>query len=154
MKTQTLKTTQLLFEEHIRLTGIREYGSNWDDLNNGKEPIPAEGAQFDLSFEGDLKGPRIQGRVKGVDYMTVRSDGKFILRFNANFITDDGDSIALEEDGILLPDDEDPQYADLQLNMKFITASRKYSWLNKKLVWGIGRVERKQGTIYIQAHSL
>jgi hypothetical protein len=154
METQTLKTTQLIFEENIRLTGIAEYGVSWEDLNAGKEPVPSEGARFDLSFEGDLNGSGIRGKVKGVDYMTVRSDGKFLLRLHAVIVTDDGESIALEEDGILLPEEADPQYADLQLNIKFTAASSKYSWLNKKLAWGIGRVDRGQGTIYIQAYSL
>ena len=154
METQTLKTTQLLFEEHLQLTGITEYGINWEDLNAGKESIPAEGARFDISFEGNLNGSDIQGKVKGVDYLTVRADGKFLLRLYAIVITDDGDSVALEEDGILIPDQEDPQYADLQLNIKFTTASPHYAWLNKKLVWGIGQVDREKGSIYIRAYSL
>lgn len=154
METLTLKTTRLLFEEHIHLTGITEYGISWEEMNAGEQPIPAEGARFDLFFEGDLKGPRITGKVKGVDYMTVRADGKFILSLHAIVITDDGESIALEEDGILIPDEDDPEYADLQLNMKFITATQHYAWLNKKMVWGIGRVDREQGTLHIQAYSI
>jgi len=154
METLTLKTTRLLFEEHIHLTGITEYGISWEALNAGKDPVPPEGARFDLFFEGDLKGSRITGKVKGVDYMTVRADGKFILSLQAIVITDDGESIALEEDGILIPDEEDPKYADLQLNMKFTTAVPHYAWLNKKMVWGIGRVDREQGTLHIQAHSI
>lgn len=154
METLALKTTRLLFEEHIRLTGITEYGIGWEALNAGKEPVPTEGARFDLFFEGELNGPRITGKVKGVDYMTVRADGKFILNLQAIVITDDGESIALEEDGILIPDEEDPQYADLQLNMKFTTATSRYAWLNKKMAWGIGRVDRQQGTLHIQAYSI
>lgn len=154
METLTLKTTHLIFEEHLQLTGMTEYGFGWEELNAGKETVPAEGARFDISFEGILKGPRITGKVKGVDYLTVRADGKFILNLQAIVITDDGESVALEEDGILIPDEEDPHYADLQLNMKFTTATPRYAWLNKKMVWGIGRVNREHGTIHIQAYSV
>lgn len=86
--------------------------------------------------------------------MTVRADGKFILNLQAIVITDDGESVALEEDGILIPDEEDPHYADLQLNMKFTTATPQYAWLNRKIVWGIGRVDREQGTLHIKAYSI
>ncbi|MBR9998202.1 MAG: DUF3237 family protein [Cyclobacteriaceae bacterium] len=154
METQTVKQTQVLFEEHVQLTGIKEFGLSWDDLNEGKVSLPQQGARFDISFEGELKGPGIEGKIKGVDYLTIRADGRFMLRIHATVITRDGESIALEEDGILIPDTESPSYADLQFNMKFTTASPKYSWLNNLPVWGVGHIDRAMGSVYIRGYSM
>lgn len=143
-----------LFEEQVQLTGIKEFGLNWDHMIQGKAGIPPEGARFDISFEGDLKGPKIEGRIKGIDYLTVRADGRYMLRIYATVITHDGESIALEEEGILIPDWEDPAMASLQFNMKFTTAVPKYAWLNNLPVWATGNIDRVTGSVYIRAFTL
>jgi hypothetical protein len=159
METQvaTSKTTEqirTLFEERVQLTGIKEFGLSWEDMLQGKTGIPPEGARFDITFEGDLKGPQIEGRIKGVDYLTVRADGRYMLRIYATVITNDGESIALEEDGILIPDLVNPEKASLQFNMKFTSAVPKYAWLNNLPVWAIGNIDRVTGSVYIKAFSM
>ena len=143
-----------LFEEQVQLTGIKEFGLNWEDMIQGKTGIPPGGARFDISFEGYLKGPRIDGRIKGIDYLTVRADGRYMLRIYATVITHDGESIALEEEGILIPDRENPAKAILQFNMKFTTAVPKYAWLNNLPVWATGNIDRVTGSVYIRAFTL
>jgi hypothetical protein len=154
METPTAEKTNVLFEEHVRLTGVTEYGLSWNEMNEGKADLPQEGARFDISFKGELKGSRIKGTVKGVDYLTIRADGRFILRIYATVITHDGEYIALEEDGILIPHVENAKHADLQFNMKFTTASPRYDWLNNLPVWGIGYIDRETGSVYIKGYTL
>lgn len=144
-----IPVTEYLFSETIRHAGLTEYGYSLSDLNRGL-PIPAAGARFDIAFEGELAGPEIKGTIKGVDFLLLRADGRFQLNLQATITTDDGEKIALHEDGIMLQPDE-KGIAGLRLNMQFITASPKYQWLNDHLVWGIGEANMQQGTVTVKA---
>ena len=42
---------------------------------SGQTPPPAEGARFDVYFEGPVTG-KVKGTVKGVDYLHIRADGR------------------------------------------------------------------------------
>lgn len=125
-----------LFDEEVYLTGITEYGVSWEGLVSGREPLPPQGARFDIAFEGKIFGDRVNGRIKGVDYFEARADGKFILTLHATISTDDGATIALEEKGtmVMTPDGN----GQLYLTMNFSTAYPQYQWINDKQVWGIG----------------
>jgi hypothetical protein len=79
---------------------------------------------------------RIKGTISGVDYPTVRADGRFILNLYASIKTDDGENIAVYEDGTLLPPEDGGGIARSQLYMQLNTASSRYSWLNKVQAWG------------------
>lgn len=158
MKTTTIQSTQMpvaehLFDEDIRLTGITEYGVSWEELGSGQVVPPPEGARFDLSFEGTLEGPRIRGTIRGVDYMTVRADGRFQLDIQACVETDDGVNIALREDGILIPSEEGTGIGRLRLNLKFTTADPRYSWLNKEHVWATGSVQQQEGRVSVKVYK-
>jgi len=139
-----------LFDEHVALTGITEYGVSWEDMLAGKAQIPAQGARFDIAFEGKLNGLEINGVVKGADFLQVRADGKFILNIQASIITDDGESIALKESGLLTPGPDGQ--ASLHLNMSFSTASEQYRWINSKQVWGIGEVDMFAGQVSVKGY--
>jgi hypothetical protein len=142
---------EYLFDENIQLTGITEYGISWQDIINGKAKIPEHGARFDLAFEGNVNGDRLKGTIKGVDYLEVRSDGKFMLNIYAALITDDGEAIAVKENGIAAPDSSGT--SKLYLNMEFLTASQKYDWLNKKQVWVTGEVNMLNGQVNVSGYS-
>jgi hypothetical protein len=133
----------LLFEEDVKLTGVKEYGFSWQKFASGKEPIPAEGLKFDIHFEGAVYGDKINGRIKGVDYLTVRSDGRLFLDLYASLETDDGAVIRVKENGI-------NSQGDLRLNMDFHTNDPRYKWLNQKHVWGIGKVDFTTGDVKIK----
>ena len=141
-----------LFDEQVHLTGVIEYGISWSDLIAGKVMIPPQGARFDISFEGTLKGEQINGQIRGVDFLEVRADGRFMLNIQATILTNDGESIALHEDGVLTPQ-QDTGKADLFLNMKFACHSEKYNWLNKTNAWAYGQVEMAKGEVVVSAYS-
>jgi len=151
MTQQQESEIQLLFEESIRLTGITDYGLDWSDLVTGKTMPGPEGARFDISFEGRVNGPDIEGTIEGVDYLTVRADGKFMLDIRAAIVTSDGKRIAVYEDGVLYPNGNG--MAGLQLNLRFNSSHREYAWLNNLQVWALGTVDQNAGTVKVKAYT-
>ena len=143
-------TLDHIFDEEISLTAITEYGISWGDIAGGKAEIPLNGARFDISFEGKLTGGKINGVIKGTDFLEIRADGKFMLDIRAAIITDDGEIIAVKEDGVSAPGPDGT--ARLNLNMHFSTISSKYSWLNIKQGWLIGEVDMIKGKVKMKGY--
>ena len=71
-----------------------EYGASADALISGQTPPPAEGARFDVYFEGPITG-KLNGTVKGVDYLHIRADGRCQLNIHVEITTEDGKKISL-----------------------------------------------------------
>jgi len=46
---------------------VVEYGASAEAVFSGQTPPPAEGARFDVYFEGPVTG-KLKGTAKGVDY--------------------------------------------------------------------------------------
>ncbi|MEQ8244859.1 DUF3237 family protein [Fulvivirga sp.] len=136
----------LLFEEDVQLTEVKDYGFSWDDFASGKRPIPSEGLKFDIHFEGDVTGEIIEGKIKGVDYLTVRADGRLFLDLHAAITTHDGSTIYVKETGI-------NDNGHLRLAMDFHTNAEKYSWINYKHVWGVGTVDFATGKVKIKGYQ-
>jgi len=146
MENEILTENQLLFEETIRLTKCTEYGFSMNDLMQQK-PIPAEGARFDINFEGDVTGKKINGKIIGTDYLEVRSDGRFFLTLHATIVTNDGVNIKVEETG-------NNKNGELKLFMKFHTSNEKYAWLNHHDVVGNGFVDLKSGEAKVNGYLI
>jgi len=143
----TTTDMKLLFEERVKLTDFVEYGFSMQDLAEGKRPIPPEGARFDIYFEGDLTGDKINGKISGIDYLTVRSDGRFFLNLQARVKTDDGANIQLVETGI-------NNQGNLRLTMAFHTNEEKYKWLNHKQVIGLGYADFNTGEASVKGYLI
>ncbi|ELR69487.1 hypothetical protein C900_05019 [Fulvivirga imtechensis AK7] len=140
-----MNESALLFEEEVRLTNVKEYGFSWERFASGKEPIPAEGLRFDIHFEGDVSGDLVAGTIKGVDYLTVRADGRLFLQLYAAITTNDGAVISVTESGI-------NDNGHLRLNMDFHANDDRYRWLNHKHVWGLGTVNFETGEVKIKGY--
>ena len=136
----------LLFEETVHLTEVREYGFSWEEFTHAKTLLPPEGIRFDIHFEGEVIGDDIAGTIRGVDYLTVRSDGRLFLQLYAAIATHDGAMIHVTESGI-------NNKGRLQLNMDFHTNDSRYTWLNQKHVWGLGTVDFPTGTVFVKAYQ-
>lgn len=143
--------TEPVFKEDIYLTGITEYGFSWNELVSGQKSPGPEGARFDLAFEGTVDGPGIRGTIKGIDYLEVRSDGKFMLDIQAMIETDDGKRIAVREDGILYPAPDGK--ANIQLNLQFTTHYTEYRWMNHLQVWALADVDMQRGEVKVNAYK-
>ena len=87
----------------------------------GKEKIPPQGARSDVAFAGNATG-RLSGRVRGVDYLWMRADGRIDLDIRATIETGDGFRIGLPADGAAVLRPGEP-IANLCENVSLITAA-------------------------------
>ena len=113
----------------------------------------AEGARFDVYFEGPITGPKLKGTVKGVDYLHVRADGRAQLNIHAQITTDDGKKIALAADGVAIPEEGSPVF-QLRENVTLTTNHPEYSWVNPIQIWAPGTVDVSKGEIRIKAYAV
>ena len=146
MTDEFITESSLLFEEDVRLTEVKEYGFSWQQFAQNNAPLPAEGVRFDIHFEGEVIGERVEGTIKGVDYLTVRADGRLFLDLHAAITTKDGARINVTESGI-------NDRGNLRLSMDFHTNDERYTWLNRKHVWGIGTVDFATGDVKIKGYQ-
>lgn len=146
MRHEAIVENDLLFEEEVHLTEVKEYGFSWQDFSTNATAIPAEGLRFDIHFEGDVTGDLVEGTIKGVDYLTVRADGRLFLDLHASISTKDGAVINVTESGI-------NNNGELRLNMDFHTNDPRYAWLNHKHVWGVGTVNFQTGEVKIKGYQ-
>jgi len=148
----TIDVGELLYEYTANLTGMKEYGVSFQDLTAGTAAPPPEGARFDVSFEGESVGPKLKGKVTGTDYLRVRADGRFDLHIHAEITTNDGQSISLHADGVVLPQQNSP-VADLRENVTLFTSSKAYSWVNPLQVWGTGTVNLAERLVHVKGYA-
>jgi hypothetical protein len=139
-----------IYEYDLDFTGVTDYGVSLEAILSGKEKVPPQGARFDVAFEGRAKG-RLSGRVRGVDYLRMRADGRIDLDIRATIETDDGHRLRLSADGVANPRAAAP-IADLLENVTLTAAAEDYAWVNTRQVWGVGTVDFSTGKIHIDAY--
>jgi len=139
-----------IYEYDLDITGVTDYGVSLDAILAGKEKVPLQGTRFDIAFEGRAKG-RLSGRVRGIDYLRMRADGRADLDVRATIEADDGHRIALSADGLAAPHAGEP-IADLFENVCLTTASADYAWVNARQIWGVGTVNLVTGKIHVEAY--
>ena len=143
-------TGEKIYEYDLDVTGVTDYGVSMESILAGKETVPPQGARFDVAFEGTATG-RLAGRVRGVDYLRMRADGRMDLDIRATIETSDGFRIGLAADGVAVPHPGEPA-ADLCENVTLITAAQGYAWVNARQIWGTGSVNMAAGKIHIDAY--
>ena len=143
-------TGEKIYEYDLDFTGVTDYGVRLEDILAGKEKVPPQGARFDVAFEGRATG-RLSGRVRGVDYLRMRADGRIDLDIRATIETDDGCRIALAADGVAVPHPDKP-IAELSENVTLTTAAESYTWVNARQIWGPGTVNMAAGKVHIDAY--
>jgi len=148
----TVELGDLLYEYSVKITEIIEYGVSFQSLLARAAPPPPEGARFDGPFEGPVTGPKLRGRIVGVDYAQVRADGRFQLHIHARITTDDGQNIALFADGIALPR-EASTVAELRENVTLSTSSKRYAWVNALQVWATGTLDFAEGVARVKGYA-
>jgi len=148
----TIEVGELLYEYTVKITGMTEYGVSLESLMAGEVAPPPEGARFDVAFEGASSGPKLKGKVTGVDYLRIRADGRFQLHIHAEITADDGQKIALHADGVALPR-KGSSIADLRENVTLSTSSKDYTWVNALQVWGIGTVDLAEQVVQLKGYS-
>lgn len=139
-----------IYEVNLEITGVTDYGVTMDAILGGKEKVPPQGTRFDVAFEGRGKG-RLTGKVRGIDYLVMRADGRIDLDVRATLETDDGHRIAVHIDGVASPRANEP-IVDLVENVRLTTAAQSYDWVNARQIWGLGTVNLATGKIQVEAY--
>ena len=149
----TVKTSmrgEKIYEVDLDIVGMTDYGVSLQAILAGEKKIPSQGARFDVAFEGHSTG-RLSGRVRGVDYLRLRADGRLDLDIRAMIETVDGHRIAASIDGLCVPRADEP-IADLFENVQLTTASADYAWVNARLIWAVGTVNMATNKLHIEAY--
>jgi hypothetical protein len=134
-----------LYSYHLKVTRVAEYGVSFAKLTAGEVAPPACGARFDVWFEGKVSG-KVEGTIKGCDYIYVRADGRMELNVYGEINTNDGATIAVEATGTGSPVEGKPRVA-IRENVKLFSGHEQYSWLNGLQIWGPGEVNLGEGTV-------
>jgi hypothetical protein len=139
-----------IYEYDLDVTGVTDYGVTLEAILSGQVEVPPQRVRFDIAFEGHAVG-RLAGRVRGVDYVRMRADGRIDLDIRASLETAAGRGIAMSADGVAMPRASEP-IADLCENVILFTATEDYAWVNTRQVWGVGTVDFAAGKIHIDAY--
>ena len=122
-------TSEKIFEYDLDITNVTDYGANMQAIFAGRKKVPLQGAQFDVTLAGSIKG-RLSGSLRGVDYLRVRGDGRRELDLRATIETNDGNRIAFSADGVASPRDREP-IVDLAVKIHLLTATAAYAWTTR-----------------------
>lgn len=144
---------ELLYEYTAQFTQVVEYGTSAEGVFSGQRPPPAEGARFDVYFEGPSTGGKLKGTVKGVDYVHIRADGRVQLNIHAEITTEEGKKIALAADGVAIPQEGSPVF-QLRENVTLTTNHPEYAWVNPLQVWGPGTVDVAKGEVRVKGYAV
>ena len=153
MSEQAGITGEPIYEYTVQFTQVVEYGASANAVLSGQSPPPAEGARFDVHFEGPITGSKVKGTVKGVDYLHIRADGRVQLDIHAEITTEDGGKIALAADGVGIPEEGSPIF-QLRENVTLTTNHAEHSWVNPIQVWGVGTVDVSKGEVRIKGYAI
>ena len=150
MMTEVLEMRgEKIFECDLNITGVTDYCVTLDAVLSGKEKAPLQGTRFDVGFEGDSKG-RLTGKVRGLEYLLLRADGRADLDGRATIETEDGHRIAMHIEGVATPRANEPMI-DLVENVRLTTAAPEYDWVNTRQIWSLGTVDLTTGKMHVVA---
>ncbi|MBN1382759.1 MAG: DUF3237 domain-containing protein [Deltaproteobacteria bacterium] len=102
-----------------------------DFIPFGETPL---GRRIDAYFEGDITGQKLSGKMRGIDYILIRSDGIAELNVRAVLVTDDKVNISVQISGY----GHGEELKDTQIRIS--TGHEKYRWLMSKIIIGKGKM--------------
>ena len=143
---------ELLYEVNMQITKVTEYGLSLTAFLCGQASPALEGGRIDVAFEGTISGPKLKGRVSGIDYIQIRGDGHPQLHVHAEITTGEGDKIALFADGIARPE-AGTNLLQIRENITYTTSAAAFVWINRVLGWGQGTVDPARGEIKMKVNA-
>ena len=151
MTTSNITVGELVYEITVDFTGVTEFGASMADILSGQAAPPPGGARFDVAFEGSATGPKLDGTVKGVEYLNIRADGRVDKHIHAVITTKDDQKISLFADGVSTAQEGSP-ILQLRENHTLTSSSPDYAWVNALQIWAIGTVDTAQGRVNIKGY--
>jgi hypothetical protein len=145
-------TGELIYEYRPRVTQTVEYGLSADAMFAGERP-PPEGARFDLHLEGPVCAGKLNGTVRGVDYLNFRADGRAELHIHAEIVTDDRKNVALEAGGVAVRRDGS-SLLELREHVSLRSNHPELVWVNGLEIWARGVVDVASGQVHLRAFSV
>ena len=144
---------ELIYEYTPQVTRIVEYGASAEAVLTRTSPPPKEGARLDLYLEGPVIAGRLRGTVTGVDYLTVRADGRAELHIHGYITLEDGKKIALEAGGVAIPEG-DSSILQLREHVHLTSNHPALAWVNTTEVWARGTVDVSTGQVHLRAYAV
>ena len=116
-------------------------------------------------LSGEVTGPRIQGRVlpRGVDYLTIRSDGVALMDVHLTVETDDGALIQIDYTGVAdLGEDgqgqfqrnEIPPSVPARAVPRMFSGHPAYNWVNRCQFVMVGEASLKNSEISYDVYAM
>ena len=139
-----------IYECDLDITGVTDYGIAMESILAGQQAVPPQGARFDVAIEGRVTG-RLSGKLRGIDYLRMRNDGRIELDIRATIETDDGFRIAFSAGGVAVLRQGEP-IADLYENVTLTTAASGYAWVNTRQIWAPGTVNLATNKIHVDGY--
>jgi hypothetical protein len=143
----------LLYQYAPQVTQVIEYGTTAELALLEKVGLPSSGIRLDLHLEGPVTGPRLNGTVKGIDYLYVRPDGRAELHVHAAITTETGKNVALFADGVAIRQGTSTVF-DLRENVTLMSSHPEFSWLNGVQIWASGTVDMSSGQVQVSAYAV
>ena len=124
----------------------------FDGQVTGKDDIgpTPEGTRIDSYTQWTVKGPKLEGTMKGVDYILARPDGVFVLDFWGQLTTKDGAKISVQLVGYSIPSPGKPSC--IICTITYRTGHQKYQQLNTIVQVAEGTVDTA-GKILLKAYD-
>jgi hypothetical protein len=144
---------ELIYEYTPQVTRIVDYGASAEAVLMRTSPPPKEGARLDLYLEGPVIAGRLRGTVTGIDYLNVRSDGRFELHIHGQITLEDGIKVALEAGGVAIPEG-DSSILQLREHVNLTSNHPALAWVNTTEVWARGTVDVSTGRVHLRAYSV
>jgi peroxiredoxin len=143
---------ELIYEYAPRITRTVEYGVSADAMFAGETP-PSEGARLDLYLEGPVCAGKLNGTVRGVDYLDIRADGRAEVHIHAEIVTESGQNVALEAGGVAIRQDG-TSLMELREHVSLRSNHAELAWVNGLEIWARGVVDVASGQVRLRAFSV
>jgi hypothetical protein len=144
-------TAEILYEAELNITVATDFGVPLDAILSGSQPIPPQGARWDVSFAGPVRG-QLDGTVEGVDYLRPRADGRMELDLHGVVTLTDGRTLAWRAEVVATPRPGTP-LVDITEMIRFDRAHGDMQWLHGKRISADGVVDLAKGTIRATAYA-
>ncbi|MBM4447539.1 MAG: DUF3237 domain-containing protein [Chloroflexi bacterium] len=111
-----------------------------------------EGWRINFAFTGDVSGPKISGKLDGVDYLLIRPDRVGLLHVHGVITTDGGDRISIEVSAFATDTPEGRRA--IKGALTFQTGSKEFAWLNSTRGYEEGYADMEKGELNVKVFIL